>query len=136
MKRNEKGQFVSKGIEKKVSLPGTGLNAVIRITRISQAPPAVSDDMQVKVELALPTNDGSRYLHDSLRFTTRIKRILGESLTGMWGTDIKGTYRTRVDESSAPTWAEAEAKALKYARSEIKPLVEALAARKAALEMA
>ena len=91
----------------------------------------------MKATIKLPSVEvgSGYYLHPDLRFGDRVPPVAGSALRPFWGGE-GDRGRSESEHFVGRTWKEAFDKAEAWARNELKPLLDALAARKAALEAA
>ena len=117
---------------------GDEINAKISVSRLGQERPHVGDKVVVGLMIGLPIR---KYpgLDPSLCFRDRVL-VLGMPLTELWGrslADFPGYRWNNVSiEVSATTWKKAFLFAQEKAVEIMKPLIDALEARKQALKNA
>lgn len=120
-----------------VPLPGTGLEAQIRLKRGGQQLPNEGDEVRVEAKICLPSVPCVGYSAEILAPQIRMGRrvmLHNCSLSDIWGNAIKDEhFRFLCLSFHAPTWKEAFRKAEEWGRSEIVKLVSALTAREKAL---
>lgn len=119
-------------IEKIITLTDS-LSAKIVLSRLKQQDPKDGDEVIVRGELHLPTNQPGGYLHKEIQFNRRLE-IADEKLSNDWGKFVDETKtRCGTYEFNSPTWKGAFAEASTFFEGEVQKLVDALEARKQAL---
>ena len=111
-------------------------NALIIIEAMGQQCPAVGNDVQVTVTVDLPAETENSYtkIIPELCFGSKV-RVMGEELYSDWGNagSSDNDRRWRTEAITGKTWKEAVQSAAQYAKTELIPLIHALAEREQAL---